>query len=104
MLFRSTADYQRYEASGEINFTVTDAAQCTEAVLRSLGTRIHSLDHLDGVTVDLGDGTWFNLRSSNTEPLLRLNVEGRTPEDVAVVVAQISAEIAAQTPRAEAAR
>ena len=99
-----TADYQRYEASGEINFTVTDAAQCTEAVLRSLGTRIHSLDHLDGVTVDLGDGTWFNLRSSNTEPLLRLNVEGRTPEDVAVVVAQISAEIAAQTPRAEAAR
>lgn len=99
-----TADYQRYEASGEINFTVTDAAQCTEAVLRSFGTRIHSLDHLDGVTVDLGDGSWFNLRSSNTEPLLRLNVEGRTPEDVAAVLAQISAEIAAQTPRAEAAR
>lgn len=98
-----TADYQRYESSGEINFTVADAAQCTEAVLRSFGTRIHSLDHVDGVTVDLGDGNWFNLRSSNTEPLLRLNVEGRTAEDVGAVVAQISAEIAAQTPRAEAA-
>lgn len=55
------------------------------------------------MTVDLGDGNWFNLRSSNTEPLLRLNVEGRTAEDVGAVVAQISAEIAAQTPRAEAA-
>jgi phosphomannomutase len=90
-----TADYQRYESSGEINFTVTDAAQCTEAVLKSFGTRIHSLDHVDGVTADLGDGSWFNLRSSNTEPLLRLNVEARTAEDVAAVVAQISTEIAA---------
>lgn len=97
-----TADYQRYESSGEINFTVADAAQCTEAVLRSFGTRIHSLDHVDGVTVDLGDGNWFNLRSSNTEPLLRLNVEGRTAEDVGAMVAQISAEIAAQTSRAGA--
>ena len=57
------ADYQRYEASGEINFTVTDAASCVDAVLKSFGTRIHSIDHLDGVTVDLGDGSWFNLRS-----------------------------------------
>ncbi|BAX91344.1 phosphomannomutase/phosphoglucomutase [Mycobacterium shigaense] len=90
-----TADYQRYESSGEINFTVADAAQCTEAVLRSFGSRIHSIDHLDGVTVDLGDGSWFNLRSSNTEPLLRLNAEGRTAEDVDAVVAQVSAEIGA---------
>jgi phosphomannomutase len=88
-----TADYQRYESSGEINFTVADAGQCTEAVLKSFGTRIHSLDHVDGVTADLGDGSWFNLRSSNTEPLLRLNVEARTVEDVAAVVAQISSEI-----------
>ena len=90
-----TADYQRYESSGEINFTVADAAYCTEAVLKSFGSRIHSIDHLDGVTVDLGDGSWFNLRSSNTEPLLRLNAEGRTAEDVDAVVKQISAEITA---------
>ena len=66
-----------------------------DAVLKSFGTRIQSIDHLDGVTVDLGDGSWFNLRSSNTEPLLRLNVEGRTAEDVDAVVAQVSAEIEA---------
>lgn len=100
-----TADYQRYESSGEINFTVRDAAECVEAVLKCFGTRIHSLDHVDGVTVDLGDGSWFNLRSSNTEPLLRLNVEGRTTEAVDEVVAAVSAEIAgvaARTARAEA--
>ena len=82
-----TADYQRYESSGEINFTVADAPACVDAVLKSFGSRIHSIDHLDGVTVDLGDGSWFNLRSSNTEPLLRLNVEGRSTEDVDAVVA-----------------
>ncbi|MBO0866236.1 MAG: phosphomannomutase/phosphoglucomutase, partial [Mycobacterium sp.] len=89
-----TADYQRYESSGEINFTVADAEACVEAVLKSFGTRVHSIDHLDGVTVDLGDGSWFNLRSSNTEPLLRLNVEGRCAEDVDAVVQQVSAQIA----------
>ena len=91
-----TADYQRYESSGEINFTVVDADASVEAVLKSFGTRIHSIDHLDGVTVDLGDGSWFNLRSSNTEPLLRLNVEGRCAEDVDAVVQQVSAQIAAE--------
>ena len=98
-----TADYQRYESSGEINFKVDDASECVDAVLKSFGSRIHSIDHLDGVTVDLGDGSWFNLRSSNTEPLLRLNVEGRSTEDVDAVVQQISAEITAQTLGQEAA-
>lgn len=93
-----TADYQRYESSGEINFTVADASYCIDAVLKSFGGRIQSIDHLDGVTVDLGDGSWFNLRTSNTEPLLRLNVEGRSVEDVDAVVTQIRAEIAQATP------
>jgi phosphomannomutase len=90
------ADYQRYEASGEINFTVTDSHRCVDAVLKSFGSRIVSIDHLDGVTVDLGDGSWFNLRTSNTEPLLRLNVEARTVEDVDGVVERVAAEIASQ--------
>jgi phosphomannomutase len=47
----------------------------------------------------LGDGSWFNLRSSNTEPLLRLNVEGRSTEDVEAVVQRVRAEIAGQTSR-----
>ncbi|MCZ8379318.1 phosphomannomutase/phosphoglucomutase [Mycobacterium sp. CPCC 205372] len=91
------ADYQRYEASGEINFTVGDAAACVEAVLKSFGPRIHSIDHLDGVTVDLGNGNWFNLRTSNTEPLLRLNVEARTVEEVDEVVGQVSQTVEAQS-------
>jgi phosphomannomutase len=87
------ADYDRYEASGEINFTVSDAAACVEAVLTSFGSGIQSIDHLDGVTVDLGEGCWFNLRTSNTEPLLRLNVEARTTEEVAEVVNRVAAVI-----------
>ena len=93
------ADYQRYEASGEINFTVDDAQTCVEAVLKSFGDRIHSIDHLDGVTVDLGDGSWFNLRISNTEPLLRLNVEARTAEDVDEMVELVANEIASPGPK-----
>ncbi|MGB3483082.1 MAG: phosphomannomutase/phosphoglucomutase [Mycobacterium sp.] len=89
------ADYHRYEASGEINFTVNDAPACVESVLKSFGTGIQSIDHLDGVTVDLGDGRWFNLRTSNTEPLLRLNVEARTAEEVEGIVAKVGAEIEA---------
>ena len=90
------ADYQRYEASGEINFTVTDAETCVDAVLKSFGTRIHSIDHLDGVTVDLGDGSWFNLRMSNTEPLLRLNVEARSTEEIDEIVGLITQVVGAQ--------
>jgi phosphomannomutase len=48
------------------------------------------------VTVDLGGGSWFNLRTSNTEPLLRLNVEGRSVEDVEAVVTQVADEIRRQ--------
>jgi phosphomannomutase len=91
------ADYQRYEASGEINFTVAHAEACVDAVLKSFGARIHSIDHLDGVTVDLGDGSWFNVRMSNTEPLLRLNVEARTTEEVDEIVALVSKIVQAQT-------
>jgi len=91
------ADYQRYEASGELNFTVTDAKACVDEVLKSFGSRIHSIDHLDGVTVDLGDGCWFNLRMSNTEPLLRLNVEARTTAEVDAIVGEVSDLVRART-------
>ena len=47
--------------------------------------------------MDLGDDSWFNLRTSNTEPLLRLNVEARTAEDVRDIVDQVEAQIAAVT-------
>jgi len=68
------ADYDRYAASGEINSTVADQAAATAAVRAAFADRA-DFDELDGLTVALRDGSWFNLRASNTEPLLRLNVE-----------------------------
>ncbi|MDH6677712.1 phosphomannomutase [Rhodococcus sp. LBL1] len=81
--------YEAYAASGEINSTVADAAERTAAVVDLFADRAVSVDRLDGVTVELADGAWFNLRASNTEPLLRLNVEARTPADVDALVAEI---------------
>ncbi|RVW05250.1 phosphomannomutase/phosphoglucomutase [Rhodococcus xishaensis] len=81
--------YEGYAASGEINSTVADAAERTAAVLDLFADRAVAVDRLDGVTVDLANGAWFNLRASNTEPLLRLNVEARTPEAVDELVAEI---------------
>jgi phosphomannomutase len=91
------ADYQRYESSGEINFTVAAPTSCVDAVLKSFDVRIHALDHLDGVTVDLGEGRWFNLRTSNTEPLLRLNVEARSADEVDEIVEHVGAQISSQS-------
>ena len=91
------AGYERYAASGEINFTVADAPACVAAVLDRFAAQTVDTDRLDGVTVDLGDGVWFNLRSSNTEPLLRLNAEAPDEAGVARIVEQVSAVIDAQT-------
>ena len=65
--------YDRYAASGEINSTVEDQAGVVAQIKQQHADA--ELDELDGLTVDLGDGAWFNVRASNTEPLLRLNVE-----------------------------
>jgi phosphomannomutase len=70
--------FQRYVLSGEINSKVSDAptsmAMVEQVYLEQIGVTV---DHLDGLTVN-GDTWWFNLRPSNTEPLLRLNVEAKT--------------------------
>ncbi|WP_190821322.1 phosphomannomutase/phosphoglucomutase [Saccharopolyspora pogona] len=72
------AAYSRYAASGEINSTVDDQQGRMRAVAAAFGDRNGArVDELDGLTVELSDGSWFNLRPSNTEPLLRLNVEAR---------------------------
>jgi phosphomannomutase len=71
-----TAAYSRYAASGEVNSTVADAAAATDAVREAFADEDGvTVDELDGLTVSLPGGAWFNLRASNTEPLLRLNVE-----------------------------
>ena len=67
--------FERYEASGEINTSVSDAQVVMAAVAEAY--KAHPQDWVDGLTVDCGDW-WFNLRPSNTEPLLRLNLEATT--------------------------
>ena len=78
-----TAEFSRYVASGEINSTVDDQAGRVAAVREAFADRASNVDELDGLTVELPDGTWFNVRASNTEPLLRLNVEGPTEDAMA---------------------
>jgi phosphomannomutase len=69
------SEYSRYRMSGEINSDVRDQAATTQRVRAAFAGREGvSMDELDGLTVS-GGGWWFNLRPSNTEPLLRLNVE-----------------------------
>ncbi|MGA5129237.1 phosphomannomutase/phosphoglucomutase [Streptomyces olivoreticuli] len=82
-LSRLVAQYDRYAASGEINSTVADQAGRAAAVKAAYADRDDvQLDELDGLTVTAADW-WFNLRASNTEPLLRLNVEARDEQTVA---------------------
>lgn len=85
------SDLDRYAASGEINTVVDDAAAVIERVAAAYPNA--EQDRLDGLTVNLG-GWWFNLRPSNTEPLLRLNLEAPTPDDVQQRVAEVRALIA----------
>jgi phosphomannomutase len=66
-------DVERYQSSGEINLEVTDIQAALARVEDEFDTV--GIDRLDGLTIDRGN-SWFNLRPSNTEPLLRLNVEG----------------------------
>jgi phosphomannomutase len=72
-------DVEPYAASGEINLRVSDQAAALSRVAETFAAA--DQDHLDGLTISWPD-RWFNLRPSNTEPLLRLNVEG--PDGVAV--------------------
>ncbi len=67
---------QKFPCSGEINFKVSDAKLAVARVMEHFASYAPTLDHTDGISADFGQ--WrFNLRSSNTEPLLRLNVESR---------------------------
>jgi phosphomannomutase len=82
--------FDRYAASGEINTTVSDAAAVIERVAAAFPDA--EQDRVDGLTVDNGDW-WFNLRPSNTEPLLRLNLEAATREACDQHVAEVRALI-----------
>lgn len=88
------ARYERYVASGEINSRVDDVAAAVARVEQEFGGRPGvELDRLDGFTVTHGAAPmwWFNLRSSNTEPLLRLNAEAEDAATMAAVRDQVLA-------------
>ena len=79
-------EVERYAASGEINIEVSDNGRALSAVAKAFAG--HPIDHTDGITVDLGD-RWFNLRPSNTEPYVRLNVEGPDRDAVDSLVGRV---------------
>ncbi len=83
-------EYEPYAQSGEINFDVTDKEAAIEAIAAAFPG---DSDRLDGLTVDQGD-RWLNVRPSNTEPVLRLNVEAPTGDDVAGIVAEVRSILA----------
>jgi phosphomannomutase len=80
------APFRRYVSSGEINSEVHDKEGTIERIAQAYRDGRH--DRLDGLTVDYDDW-WFNVRPSNTEPLLRLNVEARTPDVLSARVAEL---------------
>ncbi|MHB1596971.1 MAG: phosphomannomutase/phosphoglucomutase [Streptosporangiaceae bacterium] len=88
-LSRLLGEYSRYVASGEINSEVTDQVRTMEKVRQAYaGAPGATADDLDGLTIG-GQGWWFNLRPSNTEPLLRLNVEASDAETLARVTDEV---------------
>jgi phosphomannomutase len=91
------APYARYFASGEINSEVRDQAEATERVRAAFAGRPGvSTDDLDGLTVS-ADHWWFNLRPSNTEPLLRLNAEADRQEAMAALRDEVLGIVASTT-------
>jgi phosphomannomutase len=86
------APYSRYVQSGEINTKVADVKQATQVVEQQYSSNQVEIDYLDGLTVN-GDSWWFNLRPSNTEPLLRLNVEAKDHAQMQAIRDQVLALI-----------
>jgi phosphomannomutase len=85
------ADYTRYATTDEINFKVADK----DIVLAKLKSTFadSKQDELDGLTVELDDGSWFNVRGSNTEPVLRLNAEAKTQPELDILTTKITSVI-----------
>lgn len=89
------APIARYAQSGEINFQIEDKDGALADLRRTFAGPGASIDELDGVTIDCfaKDGWWCNVRKSNTEPLLRLNLEARDPKTLDKMLAQIAPKL-----------
>lgn len=80
--------YTHYVTSPEINFTVKDKATAIERLKKAFSN--NQQDTLDGLTVTINNTDWFNVRTSNTEPLLRLNAEAGSAEELDRIVTEVS--------------
>jgi phosphomannomutase len=83
--------YNRYFSSGEINSKVKDAQKSIKVIKEKYQSKFE-VDELDGLTVTAKEW-WFNLRASNTEPLLRLNVEAQTQKQMAKIRDSVLSQI-----------
>jgi phosphomannomutase len=92
-LSQVVAPYARYAASGEINYEVADQEAALAAVAEAYSDR-GKIDREDGLTIETEAG-WFNLRPSNTEPLLRLNVEAEDAPTMQRLRDEVAATITA---------
>lgn len=84
--------YTHYAAVPETNFVVDDKDAALQRVVAAFPDA--QADTLDGITLDLGNGTWLNFRASNTEPVLRLNAEAKSQDELDQLVAKVSKLIA----------
>jgi phosphomannomutase len=95
------SEFSRYVASGEINSEVADQAATTADVRAKYSQRAGlTVDELDGLTISAEDW-WFNLRPSNTEPLLRLNVEAASEAEMAAIRDEVLGLVRGATDRSE---
>lgn len=83
--------FNRYHSSGEINSKVKDTKKSIVSVKKKYGKK-YAVDELDGLTISAQEW-WFNLRPSNTEPLLRLNVEAKTQKQMIKIRNEVLAQI-----------
>ena len=86
--------YTRYAGIPETNFEVADKASVFDRLKKAYAGK--QQDELDGLTVDLGNGSWFNVRPSNTEPVIRLNAEAKTKGELDQLVAKVTKLITEQ--------
>lgn len=93
------APYRKYPQSGEINYQVDDKTQVIQALKQKYANQA-DVDELDGISMDAWDrpdgGWWFNIRPSNTEPLLRLNAEAKEPTILDRLITDLQAVIGAE--------
>lgn len=89
-LSQLAAEFDLYHKIDETNFTVTDKDEALTAIKSHYAS--DDIDQLDGITVQLPTG-WFNVRASNTEPLLRLNAEAKSKDDLTALVDEVTAII-----------